>query len=208
MIADRGHIYPFSSKTRQEFHGLSFALPMVIVLTLRRVLLILISLEKMDFKAERRLFLLDCLHEEIWIVLVIQTVVRFRVDLSCVKALMLRSIVPLIVAVIVVPSAVSPIVIATSTFAIIAAALSSIIVIVVIVAATRASARLLLIAVLLPVWRIGWPVILLIIINCVSSIRPLAVTVISSISSIICLILCAIIRVRLVSFGRRSCLGC
>ena len=206
IIANRGHIYPFSSKTRQEFHGLSSALTMVVVLS-RVLLLILIGLEQVDLKSEGRLFLLDCLHEEAWIVLVVQTVVRFRVDLSCVEALMLLTIVPLIIAVIVVPSAISSVIIAATAFAIIAA-LSSIIVIVVIVAATaRASARLLLVAVLIPVRRIGWPVILLIIINCVSSIRPLAVTIITGISSIICFVLRTIIRVGLLSFGRCNWLG-
>ena len=205
MIANWGHIYPFSSKTRQEFHGLSLALTMVVVLS-RVLLLILISLEKVDLKSEGRLFLLNCLHEEAWIVLVVQTIVRFRVNLSCVEALMLLTIVAPIIAVIVVLSTISSVVIATTAFAIVAA-LSSIIVIVIIVAApTRASARLLLVVVLIPVRRIGWPVILLIIITCVSS-RTLAVTIITGISSIICFVLGTIIRIGLLSFGRCNCLG-
>ena len=209
MIANWSHIYPLRSKTRQELHGLSFALTMVVVLALLVVPLLLIplvSLEQVDLKAEGRLFLLDGFHEERGIVLVVLAVVRFRVDLRCVEALMLLLVSIEVVAPLIV--AIPPVVIATAAFTIAALSSITVVVAVIVAASSGASARLPLVA----VWRIGWPVVLLIIINCVSSVRSFAVTILTSISSIICgIVLCrSLILVSnglLSCFGRCDCLG-
>ena len=188
-IGDWGHIYSLGSETRQELHSLGFAFTVVEVVRLRLVLLllVLICLEEMDLELEGRFFLLDRLNEEVWIVLVVLTVVRVGIDLVRVEALMLRLPIVLVIPIVVLSTAKASIVVSASAFAVVPTLSPLLIIIGVVIATTtgttsRLTSRLLVAsaAIALPRWRVCRPIVLpFVFTSCVSSIiRLLTVTIV------------------------------